>query len=201
MDLFAELSQAFIHAWARGGLPAVVEAPEKPATADATNVPEKSQPPSWVNAPPKLENDCYWMSVRVGPYTTPLECQRELGKAVQGAVADYAELSLGPVAATMRLPDSDVERLVRDRWTEVRPMQIGGASQDMFSLHALLVFDSRAQNRMKIEAQRIEREFQQIVIKQRVKGGALLFGGAIGLLALTWGGLKWVTRREQVNTI
>ena len=119
------------------------------------------------------------------PFTTPLECERELPKALQGAVTEYAELSLGPEAAAVRLPDDDLQQLVRDRWTEVRPMEIGGSSQDMFTLHALVVFDLPMQ-------QAIERG-QRLMIGQRVKGAAVVFGGVLGLLALAWGGLRLAT--------
>jgi hypothetical protein len=201
MNVLAALGQAVIQSWTGRGSPAVAEAPEKPAKSNQAGVPAKAQPPSWVNAPPTLENNCYKMSVRAGPYTTPLECQRELHKALQGAVAEYAELSFGPEAAAVRLPDSDLQQLVCDRWTKVQPMEIGGSSQDMVTLHALLIFDAPAQQRIKAEAQRIKAEAQRLVIGQRVKGGALVFGGVIGLLALTWGGLKWATKREQVSTL
>ena len=85
-----------------------------PDGSQPRDVPAKPQPPAWVNAAPKMEDDCYMMSVRVGPFTTPLECERELPKALQGAVAEYAELSLGPEAAAVRLPDDDLQQLVRD---------------------------------------------------------------------------------------
>ena len=110
-------------------------------------------------------------------------------------MAEYVQLALGPEAAAVRLPDDDMQQLIHDRWTEVRPMQIGGSSQDMFSLHALLVFDSLAQQRIKAEVQRIKAEAQRLVIGRRMQGGAVVFGGVIGLLALTWGGLKWATKR------
>ena len=40
------------------------------------------------------------------------------------------------------LPDDALKQLVQERWTEVRPMEIGGSSQDMVTLHALVVFDN-----------------------------------------------------------
>ena len=195
MNVLAALRQAVVQYWTGRGSPVVAEAPEKPAKSNQAVRTAKAQPPSWVNAPPKLENNCYRMSVRTGPYTTLLECQRELRKSLQGAVAEYAELSFGPEAAAVRLPDSDLQHLVCDRWNEVRPMEIGGSSQDMVTLHALLVFDAPAQQRIKAEVEQIKTEVQRLMIDQRVHGAALVFGGVIGLLALTWGGLKWTTRR------
>ena len=121
-----------------------------------------------------------------------MECERELPKALQGAVSEYAELSLGPEAAAVRLPDDVLQQLVRDRWTEARPMEIGGGSQDMVSLHAQVVFDADMQQRIKAEAQRL-------VIDRRVQGAAVVFGGVLGLLALAWGGLKMVTRAARTG--
>jgi predicted lipid carrier protein YhbT len=127
-------------------------------------------------------------SVQVGPFTTPLECERELPKAVQAAVSEYAEIAVGPEAASVRLSDDDLTQLVRDRWPEVRSMEIGGGSQDMFTLHAAVVFDAHMQQLIKAESQRL-------VIARRVQSGAVVFGGVLGLLALAWGGLKFATRR------
>jgi hypothetical protein len=104
-------------------------------------------------------------------------------------VVDYAELSLGHEAAAVRLPDDALQNLVQERWTEVRTMEIDGTTQDMFSLHALVVIDAPVQQRIKAEA-------QQFIIGQRVKGAGVVLGGVLGLLALVWGGLRWATRRQ-----
>lgn len=71
-------------------------------------------------------------------------------------------------------------------------MEIDGGSQEMHSLHARIVFDAAVQQRIKSEAQRM-------VIDQRVKRAAVLFGGVLGLLGLAWGGLRLATRREHVK--
>jgi hypothetical protein len=186
--LLTALRQAAVQAWVGQGMPAA-EAPEKPAKTSRPDVPPKPEPPAWVAAPPRLEDNCYRTSVHVGPFTTVLECERELPKALQGVATEYADLSLGSEAAAVRLPDDALRQLVRERWTEVRPMEIGGASQDMYSLHALVVFDDSAQQRITLEAQRH-------LISKRVEGAGLIFGGVLGLLAATWGGLRWATRRQ-----
>ena len=90
-------------------------------------------------------------------------------------------------AAAVRLPDDVLQQLVQDRWTEIRPMEIDGGSQDMVSLHAKVVFDADMQQRIKTEAQRL-------VIGKRVRGGAVVFGGVLGLLALAWGGLRYAAQ-------
>ena len=194
MTMLAALRQAAVQAWTARGSAPVAEAPAKPASAKVgqPDVPAGPQPPDWVNAAPKLDDGCYTMIVHVGPFTTPLECERELPKALQGAVADYAELSLGRDAASVRLPDDVLQQLVRQRWTEVRPMEIGGSSQDMVTLHAQVVFDAGMQKRIESEAQRL-------VIGRRVQGAAVVFGGVLGLLALAWGGLRLATRRRSAS--
>jgi len=200
MTLLAALRQAVVQALEardvardpeyRVPRPAKTNQPDVPGGTPGTPS-HGSQPPEWVNAAPKMEDSSYQMTVRVGPFTTPLECERELlPGAVQGAVAEYAELSLGPEAAAVRLSDNDLQQLVRDRWTEVRPMEIDGGRQDMISLHALVVFDTRMQQQIKSEAQRL-------VIGRRVRGAAVIFGGLLGLLALAWGGLKLATKRQE----
>ena len=176
----------------RRDLPPVAEAPDRstprPAKTGQPDVPVRPQPPAWVNAAAKMEDNCYMTKVQAGPFTTELECQRELPKLLQGIVAEYADLSCGSAAAAVRLPDGDLNQLVRDRWTEIRPMEIDGGSQEMVTLHAQVVFDDRMQQRIKSEAQRL-------VIGTRLQGGAMIFGGVLGLLALAWGGLRLATRK------
>ena len=196
MTMLAALRQAIVQAWAARGSAPVAEAPApehrvpRPAKTSEPVVAENPQPPGWVNAAPKMEDGCYTTSVRVGPFTTPLECERELPKALQGAVTEYAELSLEREAAAVRLPDDVLQLLVRQRWTEVRPMEIDGGSQDMISLHALVVFDADMRKRIESEAQRI-------MIGRRAQGAAVVFGGVLGLLVLARGGLRLVARRQE----
>ncbi|MGA2254028.1 MAG: hypothetical protein ABSG53_05145, partial [Thermoguttaceae bacterium] len=202
MTLLAALRQAIVQAWTARGAAPVAEAPEKPAKTSQPAAPAKPpQPPAWVNAAPKMQGDSYTMSVRVGPFTTPLECERELSTALQEAVTEYAELSLGLEAAGVRLPDDALQQLVRERWTETRPMEIDGGSQEMVLLHALIVFDAHAQQRIKSEVQRIKAEAQQLMIGRRVQGAAVIFGGVLGLLALAWGGLRLATKQPKAATL
>ncbi len=192
MTLIAALRQAVVQAWAAGNVPPATAEPKKPAEAGQPDVPAEPQRPAWVDAGPGWQDDCYMTSVWVGPFTTPLECERRLPTALQGAVAEYAGISFGPEAAAVRLPDDVLKLLVRERWSEHRPMEIDGGSQEMHSLHARIVFDAAVQQRIKSEAQRM-------VIDQRVKRAAVLFGGVLGLLGLAWGGLRLATRREHVK--
>ncbi len=191
--VIAALGDAILQGWKARNLaptaPTVLAAAKTPKAAQP-DVHTLPQPPEWVGAPAKIGEDGYVTSVRVGPFTSPLECERELPKAVQGAVAEYAELRLGLQAGAVRLPDEALRALVRQRWDEVRPMEIGDTSQDMVTWHAQVVLDDSLQKRIKDEAQRL-------VIGQRVQGAAVVFGGLLGLLALTWGGLKWATMRQE----
>ena len=66
MNLLAALGQAFVQSWTGRGSPAVAEAPEKPVKTNQTAAPVQPQPPSWVNAPSKLESNCYRTSVHAG---------------------------------------------------------------------------------------------------------------------------------------
>jgi hypothetical protein len=191
---------------AKAQLPAsgqTAEAPDPQAKASASNASASKERPAWVNAEPRVEDGFYTMSLHVGPFTTPLECERELPRALQDIVSEYAELSLGHEASAIRLPDNTLQQLVRERWPEVRPVDIGGNHQDMFSLHARVVFDQRAQQQIKSEAQRLVQQIQldalQLAIGARVKGAAVIFGGVLGLLALAWGGLKMATRKQAVK--
>ncbi len=187
MTVMAALRQAIVQALNARDLPPVAEAPAKPVKIGRAEAPPR--PPDWVNAKAKMEDNCYTMSVLVGPFTTPLECEHVLPSAVQGAVTEYAELLLGHEAAAVRLPDDVLLQLVRDRWTEERPMEIGDGSHEMYSMHALVVFDVPMQQRIKAETQRFETD-------RRVAGAAVVCGGLLGVLALAWGGLKWATRRN-----
>ena len=202
MTVIDALRQAAFQAWTgRAPAPIVVAPSEVPAVrapiappppqpmvAEQAEVSMAPKPPTWVNAPARIDDGCYLTSVQVGPFTTPLECQRELPKAVQQAVGDYAELSQAAESGTVRLADNELKTLVRDQWSEVRPMEIGGGRQDMYSLHALVAFDARAQQAVKDEVQRL-------TVARRLQAGGVLLGGLLGLLAVVWSGLKLATRR------
>ncbi len=193
MTLLAALRQAVVRALNARTVAPTAEAPDQPVTSGQADAPLRSQPPAWVNAAPKMEDNCYLTKVQVGPFMTPLECEQDLPNALHAAVAKYAELSLGPEAAAVRLSDDDLKKLVRDRWTEVRPMQIGDGSQDMVTLYAQVVFDVPMQQRIKSEADRL-------VSGRRVKGAAVVLGGVLGFLALAWGGLRLATRKLQAES-
>ncbi len=76
---------------------AAVEAPttSTPATATPAAVPPAAAAPSdgarpaWIDAPPKLVNTVYSMSIRSGLYASLPECQRELDVELKRAADQY----------------------------------------------------------------------------------------------------------------
>ena len=93
MTLLAALRQAAVQAWTGQGPPPLAaapenpaktsqrvvrnpdpddpwtgsEAPEKPAKTGQADEPKKPAPPAWVNAPAKMDDNCYTTSVHVRP--------------------------------------------------------------------------------------------------------------------------------------
>jgi hypothetical protein len=163
-----------------GRSPAVAEAP----------APSPSQRPLWADAAPKMEGDSYVIAKQVGPYTAPPECDRELPKVLDQAVAEYAELLLGrEKARDVHLPDYVAEGLVRQRWTEHLMQEFGGTMQDMVVLHVQIGFDPQAQ-------EQIREAGEHTVAVRRMQFAGAVLGGVICLLALTWGGLSLVRTSE-----
>jgi len=209
-SLFAALSDAVVHAWTSSGTTpptAIAKQPENllnhgpplPANPNRTRyadlVKTPDQPPAWVNTTGQQQGDAYLMTVHVGPYTTLLECERELPKALQAAVAEYAELLLGD--AHVHLPDDNLQpSLERQRWVETRPIDIAGAAQAMVVLHVQLGFDPAMQRQIRYLA---EHAAQSATIYRRLKVTGLALGGLLGLLALAWGGLSLVGTQSQTK--
>jgi hypothetical protein len=195
MTAAAALRQAIIQAWTGRAPAPVAETRPKPEKADKPKALESDvrtldQPPDWVNAPAKLEGSDYVTTVRTDPYTTPMECEQHLPEALQNVLKEYADVSLGPQAAAIRFSDDDLKQFIRRRWTEVRSMEMeSGATRNMYTLHAQVVFDHRAQQLITSAAERA-------LIDKRVQGGAALLGGLLTFLAGTWGGLKLATKRS-----
>jgi hypothetical protein len=189
MTLTEALRQALAQAWIARSAGPTAKAPEKLIKTSLPVAPEKPPLPAWVSAPPKMEDGRYTMSVAAGPFMTELECDLDLPKKIQAAVSEYAELSMGPEASAMRLPDEVLRKFAQQKLAEHRTMEIGDGSQDMVTLYARIVFDDSAQEQIKSAV-------QQTVIDQRVKGAAVILGGLLGILALVWGGLRRVAKRS-----
>lgn len=116
------------------------EEPPPPETEPA----EPGQPPSWVENPPRNPgNSCYYMVVRVGPYTSLGECEAQLPAALHQAVGKYAreQLKLGSAARRARLPLGVIlDEIVKDTWDEREEYSVG----PMIQRHVLLEFDQGA---------------------------------------------------------
>ena len=168
--------------------PAVKE--PAPAAADAPAPPPR---PAWVDAAPKMDGDAYVMARQVGPYTALPECERELAKVLEQAVAEYADLLLGREKAhDVHLPDNVLEGLVRQSWTEHLTQEFGGAVQDMVVLHVLIGFDPLAQ-------ERIREASEHTIAVRHVQEAGVALGGVLGLLALAWCGLSVFGPRKSRN--
>jgi hypothetical protein len=146
------------------------------------------EPPSWVKADPKYQGDVYLMTRHTEPYSTELECEREVPKALQSAVTEYAQLLLGnDQGKDVHISDSEMRRLVRGRWFEPRPIEVDGETKNMLRLHLLIAFD-------KAMEQRVIGLADNVVVNQRLHGAGVVLGGLLGLLALVWAGLRIATK-------
>jgi len=198
-SMIAALGNAFFHVWTGNKPPTtaaaavtIAEKPDvpKPKAPVQHDLPTKPQRPDWVNAGRKMDGNVYLMTLHVGPYTTPLECERELPKALQQAMAEYEDLLLGneQPASAYQLPGDALRALERQRWLETRPEEIGGIAQDMSTLHVQVGFDQAVQQQIRGMA---ERAF----VDQRLKVSGLAIGGVLGFLALIWAVLGAVVKR------
>ena len=76
----------------------------KPGSLSSTDVnppAAAAKRPDWVGTPPRRLGQglgVYQMNFTVGPYTTLMECERELPGQLHKALAEYVELYLGPEA-------------------------------------------------------------------------------------------------------
>ena len=168
--------------------------PATPPMDDSDDAsPQPPQPPAWVKALPKTQGDVYLMTRQTDPYTTSLECEREVPRALQSAVSEYAQLRLGSdQAKNVRLSDNELRQLERDRWIETRAIDVGGETKDMLTVHLLIGFDPAMQ-------QEISTMAENAVVTQRLQGAGVVLGGVLGLLAFVWGGLGVVCRGREAN--
>ncbi len=147
---------------------------------------QAAPPPAWVDERAARVGGEYHLPIRVGPYTTPLECEQNLLAAVNQAVDEYVALYLGEQArGRVRLPRAFIEeRLIRERWYENRPILVTSTEQaEMTVLHALLVFDSATNDYLKSL-------WRSVLSLYRVGVFAAGFAGVLWLLAVAWSYLK-----------
>jgi hypothetical protein len=153
------------------------------------------QPPAWIKTEPRMQGGVYLMTRQTDPYSTTLECDRDLPKVLQSAVSEYAQLLLGnDQGKNVRLSETELQQLVRDRWVETRTIDIGGETKNMLTLHLLIGFDPARK-------QRILGLAENVIVAQRLKGAGVVLGGLLGVLALAWAGLRMATnecKKEKV---
>jgi hypothetical protein len=165
---------------------------------------ESNQPPEWVNmskAELQKPGAVYRLTREIGPYTTLLECERELPKAVQSAVSEYAQLALGTDQSRyVQLTESELRNLERGRWVEPTKHDLGGRMEDMLTLHLLVGIDSTTQKHLRtmienaVTTERARAETE--LVTDRLKGAGVVLGGVLGFLALVWGGLGLAVPRQ-----
>jgi hypothetical protein len=174
--------------------PAVVSAPPATTSAPPAGKPESKEPerPSWVGAAPKFIDNAYFMAVKVGPYTTRLECEANLPEALQSAVSDYVELYLGSEAAKrVRLPADELRQwLVREEWEEPVQSSIGR----MVELHVHVAFDTKMQ-------QTIKEAWRRAIIVDRLRRAGAGLAVVLGVLALAYTALRAGRRSEAIQTV
>lgn len=176
------LRQSALAAEAATSTPAA--APIRSPTPIATAA--QSSPPAWAYQRAARVDSEYRVPIRVGPYTTPLECEQNLLSAVHQAVDEYVALYLGEEArGRVRLPRAFIEeRLIRERWYENRPFLVTSTERaDMTFLHALLVFDGDTNDYL-------QSLWRSAVSLYRVGVFAAAFAGVLWLLTVAWSYLK-----------
>lgn len=127
---------------------------EKPTTAEtpANDAPTKDRP-TWVGKPAQMLGDTYQMTIAVGPYSTPQECEEELPRELQKALNRYVDMHVDRPAGSLpiALPGEFVrEQIVKDKWEEAVPSSVG----PMLRLHALMQFDRKVKDRILMEYER-----------------------------------------------
>jgi hypothetical protein len=142
------------------------------AAAPPPLVAPTAKPPAWVNQPPQMLGDTYQMTIVVGPYATPQECEDELPIELHKAASRYMAVHLGHAGGDYRvaLPyDFLRNEVVKEKWEEIRPSSVG----PMNRLHVLLQFDRKVKDR-------VLEEYRRGVVAGRL----WLAGG--GLAAVLW---------------
>jgi len=146
---------------------------------------EQQGPPAWIYQRATMDG-AYHFPIRVGPYTTPQECEQHLPEVVNQALDEYVAMYLGERArGHIRLPHAFIEeRLIRERWYENRPFLVTNSEHaNMTVLHVLLSFDSATNEYLKSL-------WRSVLSMYRV--GILMagFAGVLWLFAVLWAYLK-----------
>ena len=159
------------------GLPAKkTSAVDKPADQESS-----SDRPDWVESAPRRVGDGYQVAVVVGPYTTRLECDKEMEEQLRQAVAEYAALYLGDGQAhSVTLPDDFLRgHLLKDQWEEPFRASVG----PMVRLHARLLFDNRVNTELKAA-------LRCAIIEQRLWTTGAVLGAVLAVVSIAFIGLN-----------
>ena len=103
-----------------------------------------SKRPDWVDSESDKVGDAYHMVVHIGPYTSRIECEKNLNRKLERAAGDYLALYRGMDSRRryyrVRLPIDYVRNsVVRETWVETKMSSVG----PMKHMYALLVFDRK----------------------------------------------------------
>ncbi len=171
--------------------PAPNQPPAPTATQSelATPAPAQASPdrPTWVEAPAKLTDAVYSVSVSSGPFVTVPECQRALNLQIKHAVDHYIDEYRGEHASTLvDLPLAYLNRHIKKaEYGEVIHSELVGP---MHQIHALLEIDKQARDD-------VDRMWHNAVVADRLwytgSGAALV----LALLGTFYGYLRLDLRR------
>ena len=156
------------------------------AKPQAAVSPEKEKPPrpAWIDDKPHDEPDGYQLVVAVGPYSTEVECQREMPAKLRQALDDYLELHW-PAGLRPRV-DASLDMLLSKQFNIVREMYretVQSSFGPMQMLHARLVFGDE----VKQWCQELARE--RLLYRRLAVAGGLL-GLVFGAMTVAWGYLR-----------
>lgn len=153
----------------------------EPAKPDAAS---KKTRPAWVDGPDEgVVDGEYQMVVMAGPYDNKARCDEEMRKLLPQAVRKFAARQLRiseQEAAQIDLPlDYIRTQVVKEQYVEPRNTELGPWTQ----VNALLRFDSPVKAR-------IDQEWNQIRVSQRLWTTGEGLAGLLWLLAVAYGYLK-----------
>jgi hypothetical protein len=155
----------------------------------AVNKPVAKKPvapkrPAWVGQSPTIQDDIYFTSVKVGPYTTRMECEDNLPEALQAALVDYADHSgitlTRQTGGRIGLPPENLRNLlVKDVWQESVQTSFG----PMLQLHARVAINPTTR-------EIIREQDRRTVVFARIQIAAVGLGVVLAFLALLFAWLK-----------
>jgi hypothetical protein len=159
-------------------LPTTTKAPQPP---DPPALRRSAGRPEWVDAPAKLSNSVYTISISSGLFVSVPECQREINAHMKRAVDHYVDEYRGDHASTLvSLPLAYLnEHVKKAEYSEVVNASVG----PMHQIHALLEIDDRTRAD-------IDRQWHNAVVTDRLwytgSGAALV----LALLGTFYGYLR-----------